>query len=221
MNSQSLVVRAAILIVTAGLAGSVCAQDSFSEQTRSRPQSGQSPAQGGVAAPTGPNAPAQRATSAPAANSDPLTQMEREDFGVAPKSELHAGEMHGPTPNSIPGGQVITTAELVSLRNAPQPALLLDTLGGNEQIPGAIFAVPAHQPGSFTDETQRQFGLFLQQATGGNRALPVVLYCLSPECWMSYNAALRAINLGYTNVLWYRGGIESWKLAGQSVQAVQ
>ncbi len=37
---------------------------------------------------------------------------------------------------------------------------------------------------------------------------------LSRECWVSYNAALRAINAGYTNVLWYRGGIEAWKAAG-------
>ncbi len=51
-----------------------------------------------------------------------------------------------------------------------------------------------------------------------NKQHPIVLYCLSPECWMSYNASLRAINLGYTNVLWYRGGIESWKKAGLPVQ---
>jgi hypothetical protein len=38
---------------------------------------------------------------------------------------------------------------------------------------------------------------------------------------MSYNAALRAINAGYTNVLWYRGGIEAWKMAGLPTQAVQ
>lgn len=35
---------------------------------------------------------------------------------------------------------------------------------------------------------------------------------------MSYNAALRAINLGYRNVLWYRGGIEAWQAAGQPLQ---
>jgi rhodanese-related sulfurtransferase len=35
---------------------------------------------------------------------------------------------------------------------------------------------------------------------------------------MSYNAALRAINLGYRNVLWYRGGVEAWKAGGNQVQ---
>ena len=29
------------------------------------------------------------------------------------------------------------------------------------------------------------------------------------------------INLGYTNVLWYRGGIEAWKQAGMPVQSAQ
>jgi PQQ-dependent catabolism-associated CXXCW motif protein len=155
-------------------------------------------------------------------NLDQLSQMERQDFGVPASAELHTGEMHGPTPSSIPGGQVITTKGLVDLINGRQmPVLILDVLGGQEIIPNAQYAVPAHAAGSYNDQTQQQFGQYLQQATGGNKQYPLVLYCLSPQCWMSYNAALRAIKLGYTNVLWYRGGIESWKMAGQQVQAVQ
>ena len=38
---------------------------------------------------------------------------------------------------------------------------------------------------------------------------------------MSYNASLRAIRMGYSQVLWYRGGIEAGKGAGQSVQPAQ
>ena len=114
---------------------------------------------------------------------------------------------------------MITTKGLVELvRGGQVPVLTLDVLGGPEMIQGAVYAVPAAQAGTFDDQTQRQFGQFLQQATGGNKEHPIVLYCLSPECWMSYNASLRAINLGYTNVLWYRGGIESWKKAGLPVQ---
>ena len=127
--------------------------------------------------------------------------------------------MHGPTPSSIPGGQVITTQGLQALVSGKQaPFLLLDILGGPQMIPGAQLAVPAAQPGSFNDATQQQFGQFLQQATQGNKEVALVLYCQSRECWMSYNAALRAINLGYRNVLWYRGGIEAWQAAGQTVQ---
>jgi rhodanese-related sulfurtransferase len=144
---------------------------------------------------------------------------EGQDFGVAPTSQLKTGGMHGPTPTTIPGGMVITTGALVSLMSNQQvKPILLDVLGGPEIIPGALAASPAAQPGNFNDETQRGFGQFLQQQTQGNMETPIVLYCLSNQCWMSYNAALRAINMGYKNVLWYRGGIEAWKAAGQQVQ---
>ena len=36
--------------------------------------------------------------------------------------------------------------------------------------------------------------------TGGRKDTALVFYCQSPQCWMSYNVALRAINLGYPNV---------------------
>jgi rhodanese-related sulfurtransferase len=144
---------------------------------------------------------------------------ERQDYGVSPTAELHSGQMHGPTPASIPGGQVITTKGLVSLVDGGQaPYLLFDVLGGPQKLPNAIDAVAAHQPGSFDDTIQREFGKFLQQKTGGNKAMPLVFYCQSTQCWMSYNAALRAIRLGYTNVLWYRGGVEAWQMAGQPLQ---
>ncbi len=151
---------------------------------------------------------------------DQLMQVERQDFGVSPTKELHTGPMHGPTPASIPGGQVITTKGLVALlANQQVKALLFDVLGGPEVIPGALAASPAAQPGTFSDRTQQEFGQFLQQMTQGNKEIPLVLYCQSTQCWMSYNAALRAINMGFKNVLWYRGGIEAWKAGGQQVQS--
>jgi rhodanese-related sulfurtransferase len=191
---------AAVLTASAGTAP---AQDSFGGARRSQPASPARPA-----APT----PQQPASATPAA------QSERQDLGVPPTSQLHAGAMHGPTPSTIPGGQVLTTPGLQALVAKRAPFLLLDILGGPQMIPGAQLAVPAAQPGSFSDVTQQQFGQFLQQATQGNKELPLVLYCESRECWMSYNAALRAINLGYRNVLWYRGGIEAWQAAGQPLQ---
>lgn len=141
---------------------------------------------------------------------------ERRDFGVPPTPQLHQGAMHGPTPASIPGGQVITTPGLVELlARRDVPTLVFDVLGGPHSLPGAIPAVPAHQPGTFDDPLQQELGRYLAEVTGGNRETPLVFYCLNPECWMSYNASLRAINLGYANVLWYRGGIEAWQEHGQ------
>lgn len=149
------------------------------------------------------------------ADLDQLAQMERQDYGVQPTKQLHNGQMHGPTPASIPGGQVVTTKGLVALVQGKQaPYLLFDVLGGPDTLPGALAAVPASQPGTFNDPSQQQLGGFLQQVTQGRKDVPLIFYCQSTQCWMSYNAALRAINMGYTNVLWYRGGIEAWKSAG-------
>lgn len=154
---------------------------------------------------------------------DQLMQWERQSMGVSPPPGLHAGAMHGPTPNQIPGGQVITTKGLVSLMQGVQGVnpLLFDVLGGPQQLPNAIGAVPAAQPGSFNDSIQQQFGQMLQQLTRGSRDVPLVFYCQGPQCWMSYNAALRAINLGYRNVLWYRGGVEAWQYAGLPLAVAQ
>jgi PQQ-dependent catabolism-associated CXXCW motif protein len=171
--------------------------------------------QGGWGAQPGPNNPG-------GANLDQLMQMERQDYGVQPTRQLHNGQMHGPTPASIPGGQLVTTKGLVALVQGRQtPFMLFDVLGGPKTLPNAIPAAFLAQPGQFNDQISQQFGQMLQQATQGRKDVPLVFYCLSTQCWMSYNAALRTINLGYTNVLWYRGGIEAWEQAGLPTQPAQ
>jgi rhodanese-related sulfurtransferase len=136
-------------------------------------------------------------------------------MGVPATAQLKSGGLHGPTPNQLPGGSLITTPELVQLLQDPaQGALVFDVLGGPQMLPNAIPVVPASQGGSFDDNVQRDFGQYLQQVTQGRKDRPMVFYCQSSQCWMSYNAALRATRLGYTRVLWYRGGIEAWQQAG-------
>ena len=144
-----------------------------------------------------------------------LTAWERRDLGVPPPPGLHRGAFHGPTPNRIPGGQVITTQGLVALLQRRDMAVhLVHVLDWGETLPFAVVMPWASAPGTFDDPTQRRLGRVLDQATGGDREAPLVFYCASAECWMSYNAALRAIRLGHRNVLWYRGGLEAWSVAG-------
>lgn len=150
----------------------------------------------------------------PDAAPDATLPMERQDFGVPPTRKLHGGAMHAPTPSSIPGGQAVTTRGLAGLLQGGQaPYVVLDVLGGPETLPGAVPAAWMAQPGSYDDELQRQVEQTLERLTRGRKDVVLVFYCLSPECWMSYNASLRAIHAGYRNVLWYRGGIEAWKQA--------
>jgi rhodanese-related sulfurtransferase len=200
------------------------AQNSFSEDIRKRPPAR---AQQETAPAQPPRAPQEQQqqqpapAGTPAATADPkfarAAEAESQDFGVAPTDRLHDGPMHGKTPTRIPGALVITTEALHMLYQRESALLVFDVLGGPQILPNAQNALPAEQAGSFNDQTQREFGNYLQQVTGGNKDQPLVFYCQSVECWMSYNAALRAANLGYTQVFWYRGGIEAWQQAGLQV----
>ena len=145
-----------------------------------------------------------------------VLQAEMQDYGVPPQAQLQT-QLHGPTPTSIPGGQVITTDRLLSLYQQGQQngLLVFHVLGPGPTLPMAQNAAPASQAGSFNDQTQREFGQYLAQVTKGNKAQPLVFYCQSTQCWMSYNAALRAINMGFSQVYWYRGGIEAWQQVQQ------
>ncbi|MBA4287187.1 MAG: hypothetical protein C0434_16850 [Xanthomonadaceae bacterium] len=146
----------------------------------------------------------------------PIAASETQDFGVAATDRLRPSDQtHGPTPSRIPGGMVVTTGALQKLLSDRQSGVIvLDVFGAPQMLPNAVHALPAAQGGSFDDPTQTGYGQFLQQITGGDRNRPIVTYCAGVQCWLSYNAALRAIRLGYSNVLWYRGGLEAWTQAG-------
>lgn len=143
-----------------------------------------------------------------------ILAFESRDFGVPPTAQLRNGQLHGATPTAIPGGQLVSTESLANALNQGMQILLIDVLGGNYSLPGAYVAPGLAQPGSFNDRTQQQAAQWLQQVTGGNPGVPIVVFCSDPQCWLSYNAALRTINAGYSQVYWYRGGVQAWQMGG-------
>jgi PQQ-dependent catabolism-associated CXXCW motif protein len=146
---------------------------------------------------------------------------EGRDFGVAPVTELRLGTHAAPTPVSLPGAKTMTTSELQAHleRPAEQRPLLFDVLGGggHDSIPGAIWLADAGRGSSFDDDIQALLSRTLQLLSGGSTEREMVFFCANTSCWLSYNAALRALRLGYTNVSWYRGGIEAWLAGGGSL----
>lgn len=143
---------------------------------------------------------------------------EAEDFGVAPSAELRLADHAAPTPREIPGAKLIDTAELRRRLDAEPEArpLLFDVIGGSGHptLPGAIWLPGAGRGESLDDALQAQLAKLLELVSNGERARPMVFFCAGPKCWFSYNAALRAARLGYTQVHWYRGGIAAWRAAG-------
>jgi PQQ-dependent catabolism-associated CXXCW motif protein len=193
-------------------------------QTGGVPQGGVNPQLGGVPQVGGvPQRGGVPQTGRTVIDLDRLMTLERQDSGVQATRQLHKGEVHGPTPNTIPGGQVVTTKGLEELvknaKKSPVPVVVIDAMEGRETLPDAIPAAWAGDPGSFDDQTQQRFVQFLQERTKGRKDAAIIIYSDTMECWQSYNAALRAINAGYVNVLWYRGGLEAWTLGGLPTQA--
>ena len=137
---------------------------------------------------------------------------EDRDWGVPPATQLRTVGYHEPTPTRIPGGKVVTTAELKAMLEQPSRPYIIDVLGGgvHRTIAGAFWMIGAGAGDMDRDEEKRFAGAIAAFA-GGDKSRPMVFYCVDSECWLSYNAALRAIALGYTNVMWYRGGIASWR----------
>ncbi len=135
------------------------------------------------------------------------------DFHVPPQSTLQAN-VGTETPLSVPGGHLITTAEVRQAQG--MQALLIDVLAGppHPTLPGALAWPGAGSPGSFDDTVQQNLWKALSQATQSNPAYPIIFLCAGARCWESYNATLRAANMGFKTVLWYRGGLASWQAAG-------
>src|SRR5690606_22131163 len=125
-------------------------------------------------------------------------------FGVPPTSALRSGQFHAPTPTTIPGGFVVTTNALSQALSSGQQVVVIDVLGNDYSLPGAYMATALASGGDFNDRIQQQAGQWLSQITGGNAQQAIVIYCSDPNCWLSYNATLRTIAAGYTNVYWYR-----------------
>lgn len=150
----------------------------------------------------------------PPAVDNQLAAFEMRDFGVPPTNQLRQGDLHGPTPTSLPGAQVVTTMQLAQAMQAGTQMVLIDVLGGDYTLPGAFKAPALASPGNFGDAIQQQAAQWLRQITQGNPTVPIVVYCSDPQCWLSYNGALRTVAAGHTNVYWYRGGVQAWQMAG-------
>ncbi len=148
----------------------------------------------------------------------PAPAAEDADLGVPPSAELRFGDHASATPVTILGARFVTTPELKAALGRPpaERPILFDVLGGagHDSLPGAIWLPDAGRGTGFDDELQQRLARTLAVLTNGDAARPMVFFCASVNCWLSYNAALRAARLGYTAVGWYRGGIQAWIAAG-------
>ena len=153
-----------------------------------------------------------------AAGATPPFADEDKDWNVAPVTEVRRTQYHAPTPREVPGARAVSTVELKALLEKDSKPFLVDVLSGpaHRTLLGAIWMNNGGL-GDFDKDEEKRFVDTLAMFSGGDKAKPMVFFCSGAECWLSYNASLRAVAAGYKNVMWYRGGIESWKKAGLPV----
>jgi PQQ-dependent catabolism-associated CXXCW motif protein len=139
------------------------------------------------------------------------------------------GPINSTVPVTIAGGKVIHDAHDLQALLKGGDVVVLDVSNAPRRpenlAPGAPWLPLPHQaipgtlwlPGVGLGEVPPSVDAFFRErlaaATGGELARKVVIYC-HETCWLSWNAAKRAIHYGYRNVYWFRDGIEGWKAAG-------
>jgi PQQ-dependent catabolism-associated CXXCW motif protein len=141
-------------------------------------------------------------------------------------------DYRSPVPATLTGAKALTTEQAAALLREgsavfvdvlprpPKPAGLPPSAVWRDKprhdIPGSIW-LPDTGFGALSDATLRYFRNGLARATAGDARRLLVFYCLA-NCWMSWNAAKRALSLGHTNVAWYPEGADGWEKAGHRLE---
>jgi rhodanese-related sulfurtransferase len=124
------------------------------------------------------------------------------------------------TPTALPGAKVVNAAEAKDLiaKGVPVYDVRVAEEYQNAHIPGAI-SVP------YVESSAKEVGFdpaddqFALNKLPKDKNAPLVMYCDGTICWKSYKSATMAIQAGWKNVYWFRGGFPEWKETGMPVVA--
>lgn len=139
------------------------------------------------------------------------------------------GDPDAPVPATLHGARVIHVAEAAALVKQPttvvvdasnavrRPAQLAPGAPWmplpHQALPAALW-LPGIGAGVIPPAVDDFYRSRLRIATAGNVDAPLVVYC-HERCWLSWNAAKRAVGYGYRRVAWFPEGIEGWTASGR------
>lgn len=165
------------------------------------------------------------ATLASPANAEP----------AAEPAEYRTNDYRAPVPATLTGAKVIdyeAAKMLLEAKSAvfidvypraPKPANLpAGTVWRDpphETIPGASWLANVGY-GVLAPAVDTYFQERLATLSGGDKTKTLVFFCLR-DCWMSWNAARRALSYGYSSVVWFPDGVDAWRDNEQAVVKVE
>ena len=107
------------------------------------------------------------------------------------------------SPETIEGTLRIEAEGLIKLVNQNETQVIIDSRISSDRKLGYI-------PGSISlPDTETSCESLARSIP--EKSDPVVFYCNGPSCRRSDNAVVIAAGCGYTNIYWFRGGIEAWR----------
>jgi PQQ-dependent catabolism-associated CXXCW motif protein len=86
----------------------------------------------------------------------------------------------------------------------------------HKNIPGSTW-LPDVGYGVISDAMEQYFKENLERLTENDKSKKILVYCRA-DCWMSWNAAKRALSYGYTDVYWFPDGTDDWSEVGFDLQ---
>ena len=156
-------------------------------------------------------------------------------FAVDEPEGYEMEHYRGPVPATLSGATVVgpegahdlweagETAFIDVLPQAPKPKNLPPGTIWRDKprdtIPGAVW-LPNVGYGALAEPMHTYFRDGLARVTDGDKNHPVLFFCLE-ECWMSWNAAKRALEYGYTQVYWLPEGTDGWALWDYPLERVE
>ena len=143
--------------------------------------------------------------------------------GVAEPAGYRMEAYRAPVPGTLAGARVVDVAEARTLWEGG--AVFVDVLPAPprpDDLPeGTIWRTPTHATvpgatwlpntgfGALAEATETYFKEGMAEARAAMPDGPVVIFC-KRDCWMSWNAAKRAIAHGHQNVVWFPDGTDGW-----------
>lgn len=154
---------------------------------------------------------------------------------VAEPETYRMEDFRSPVPATLRGARVLTADEAADIWNK-NGAIFIDVYPQAPKPPnlpaGTFWRQPAHRSiegaqwlpnvgyGALSTTMDAHFRTRLETLSKGQRDAALVFFCLK-DCWMSWNAAKRALEYGYTNVMWFRDGTDGWQELGYPLAEVK
>jgi hypothetical protein len=135
--------------------------------------------------------------------------------GLAAGTAMRYNSFTDATPTKTEGVRVFGTQELATAIKGGQALVVLDAGSSEDVLPGSKALLYG---GTVSEDAAKDAALEqrihgLLKLLAPDPAVLLVVTGASRDDWRSYNAAMRARKLGYSQVGWYRGGLVAWKAA--------